>query len=118
MSIKKIHKISYIFSAAALAFYAFGAKAAPTQTIINFDSPSGVNNTTVLVSDVLNWLLGITSAVVILFLVIGGIIYVTSAGDEQKAEQAKKTINYAIIGLFIVIISYAVVFTLNNIIFG
>lgn len=118
MFIKKIHKISYIFPAMALAFFAFSAKAAPTQTIINFDSPSGVNNTTVLVSDVINWLLGIASAVAILFLVIGGIIYVTSTGDDQRVEQAKKVINYAIIGLIVVIISYALVFTLNNIIFG
>lgn len=118
MSKKSIYGVIHIFSAFISAFFAFVAKAAPTQTIINFDSPSGVNNTTVLVSDVINWLLGISSAVAILFLVIGGIIYVTSTGDEQRVEQAKKTINYAIIGLFIVIISYAVVFTLNNIIFG
>lgn len=120
MSIKIINKISYIFSAAALALFAFGAKA---QNAVNwnngvFENPTGLNSTNELVTSIVNWLLGITSALVILFLVVGGIMYITAAGDEQKTEQAKKIITYCIIGLVIILISYSVVLALNSIIFG
>jgi hypothetical protein len=121
MSIEIIHKIKYIFPIFIFAFFVFGAKAANNVVLWNngvFENPTGVNNTTVLVTNVVNWLLGITSAIVILFLVVGGIMYVTAAGDEQKTDQAKKIITYCIIGLFIILISYSVVLTLNSIIFG
>ncbi len=44
----------------------------------------------------------------IIFLVYGGILYVTSGGDESRAEDGKKTITYAIIGLFIAASAYAI----------
>lgn len=120
MFIKTLRKTSYIFSAAVLSFFAFNANAANTVNWNNgvFENPTGLNNTTALVTSIVNWLLGITSAIVILFLVIGGIMYVTAAGDEQKTEEAKKVITYCVVGLFIVLISYSVVLTLDSIIFG
>lgn len=44
----------------------------------------------------------------IIFLVYGGILYVTSGGDENQAEKAKTTILYALIGLFIAASAYAI----------
>jgi len=120
MSKKPIYGIIHIFSAFISVFFAFGARAASTVNWNNgvFENPTGVNNTTALVTNIVNWLLGITSALVILFLVVGGIMYITAAGDEQKTEQAKKIITYCIIGLVIILISYSVVLALNSIIFG
>lgn len=85
---------------------------------VNFANPTTTNTTEELVTSIVNWLLGITSAVVIIFLVYGGIMYITSSGDENQIEKSKKIITYAIIGLFLVLVSYSVVTTLNNIIFG
>lgn len=110
---KKLAPIFFI----AFLFFAHNVGAA-TVNSINFDNPTTTNTTQELVTSVVNWLLGITSAVVILFLVYGGIMYITASGDEAQIEKAKKIINYAIIGMFLVLVSYSVVTTLNNIIFG
>lgn len=105
-------KLIAVFSVVFLfAAYSAGAE-------VNFANPTATNTTQELVTSVVNWLLGITSAVVVLFLVYGGIMYITASGDENQVEKSKKIITYAIIGLFLVLISYSVVTALNNIIFG
>ena len=51
-------------------------------------------------------LVGIIAAI---FLIYGGIQYITAGGDENKAEEGKKTILYAIIGLLIIGLAAAIV---------
>lgn len=52
---------------------------------------------------------GLAGALTILFIVIGGYQYMTSSGDDKKAEGGKKTIKWAIIGLGLVLFAYAIV---------
>lgn len=56
-----------------------------------------------------NVLLFIIGAVSVIMLVIGGIRYTVSAGDSSAVTGAKNTILYAIIGLVVAILAYAVV---------
>src|SRR6185369_3776027 len=58
---------------------------------------------------VINFLLIISGTVTILFLMIGGFFYVTSAGNEEQAEKGKKILINSIIGLVVIIMSYAIV---------
>ncbi len=58
-----------------------------------------------LLNTVQTWLLSLVGGLTILFLIIGGVQYITSAGNTARAEAAKKTITYAIIGLIIVILT-------------
>ena len=51
----------------------------------------------------------LASAVAVIFLIIGGIRFITSGGDQIKAGQAKKTITFAIIGLAIIIFSFVII---------
>ncbi|MBO4812765.1 hypothetical protein J5491_01300 [Candidatus Saccharibacteria bacterium] len=55
-----------------------------------------------MISGIIQWVVGITGLVAAIFLIIGGISYMTSSGDTSKVEKAKKTILYAVIGLVIV----------------
>jgi hypothetical protein len=55
--------------------------------------------------------------VAVLMLVIGGVVLIGSAGNEQGAERAKKIIKYALIGLFAVILAYALVTNVIDFIF-
>ncbi|MCK5475611.1 MAG: hypothetical protein KAI71_03465 [Candidatus Pacebacteria bacterium] len=57
----------------------------------------------------INWILGFTAAVATLALIWGGMQYMTSAGDTSKAETGKKTISYAVIGLIVAGLAYAIV---------
>lgn len=52
---------------------------------------------------------GIMAVLAVLFVVIGGLRFVTSAGDPQAAHKARDTIIYAIVGLVIAILAEALV---------
>lgn len=45
----------------------------------------------------------------VIMLIFGGLRYITSGGDAKKVTDAKNTILYAIIGLIICVLSYAIV---------
>lgn len=44
-----------------------------------------------------------------IFLLIGGIRWITSGGDPKGVESAKNTVTAAIIGLFLVVSAYAII---------
>ena len=69
-----------------------------------------------LIVNAINWVIGISGAVAVIFVLIGGIGYITSSGDAQKLQKAKKTITYALIGLAIVALSEIIVIFVSNII--
>ncbi len=56
-----------------------------------------------------DWILGFVGMIAVLMLIWGGINYLTSAGDEDKARTGKKTVTYALIGLVVAGIAYAIV---------
>lgn len=58
---------------------------------------------------VVNILLFIVGAVAVIMLVIGGLRYVTSNGDQNAVTGAKNTILYAIIGIVVAFLAYAAV---------
>lgn len=67
-------------------------------------------------TNILNIAIGIIAAVSVLFIMIGGLRYILSDGDPQKASRAKNTIIYAVVGLLVAISAEAIVaFALNNI---
>ncbi len=57
-------------------------------------------------------------ALAVLFIIIGGVQILTAYGDDGKVETAKKTITYAIIGLLIAMLSYAIVSIISGIQLG
>lgn len=65
---------------------------------------------------VINWLLGVAFGVAILFLIIGGFWYITSAGNEETAEKGKGTAINAIIGIVIIILSYVIINVVANLV--
>ena len=69
----------------------------------------GVGDANSLVKDVVNIILWIVGILSVIMLVWGGIKYTTSAGDTNKVTSAKNTIIYAVIGLIIAILAYAIV---------
>ena len=54
-------------------------------------------------------LLEIAGALSVIFIVVGGLKYTTSAGDPKATASAKNTILYAIVGLVVSSSAYAIV---------
>lgn len=86
------------------------------------DSPdgsiTGSNCTTgaTVVTGAIHWFIAVAGIVSAIFVVYGGISYVTSSGDPSKLEKAKKTITYALIGLAIVALAEVITAFVSNMI--
>ena len=68
-----------------------------------------------IIKDAIDWAVNILAIIAILMMVVGGLAYTSSAGDLQRAEFAKKIIFWALGGLTIVGISYAVIVLVEKI---
>jgi hypothetical protein len=58
---------------------------------------------------IVNIMLFLVGAVAVIMLIFGGIRYVTSGGAQDQVTAAKNTIMYAIIGIVVAILAFAVV---------
>jgi cytochrome bd-type quinol oxidase subunit 2 len=59
--------------------------------------------------DLFNTLLLVAGTLAVIFIIIGGLNYITSEGDPEKTGNAKSTLQYAVIGLVVVAASEAIV---------
>lgn len=54
-----------------------------------------------VIDKITTFILSLSVALAVLAIVIGGIMYITSFGDEAKTARAKKVLLYAILGLMV-----------------
>lgn len=73
------------------------------------DDGNGAGAFTNIISSIINILLFIIGAVAVIMIIIGGIRYTTSNGDQAQVTSAKNTILYAIVGLVVAIMAFAIV---------
>jgi len=66
-------------------------------------------NTNALVGNIVNTLLFLVGAISVVMVIFGGILYATSQGDSGNVSKAKNTILYAIVGLVVAFIAYAII---------
>lgn len=76
---------------------------------VNNSDVSGALTLSAIAMNVLNFLLGILGVLAMVMLVIGGIMYLTSAGDEDRIDKGKKIFTYSIIGIIVAMSSLVVV---------
>jgi hypothetical protein len=62
-----------------------------------------------LILIVLNFLLSLVGGLALIFMIIGAIFYLTSAGDEERIDKAKKMIKYSIIGITVALSALVIV---------
>lgn len=78
----------------APGYTATGSRAAPVTSVLQTLAGS---------------LIYVAGPLAVLMIAVGGFMYVTSHGDSTQMENAKKTIMFAIIGLVVIILSWAIV---------
>ena len=71
-----------------------------------------------IIGKIIKILLGVAGAIAVLFVVIGGFLYMTSAGNEEQAQKGRKDITNALIGIIIIILSYIIVSVIVNLVSG
>jgi hypothetical protein len=62
-----------------------------------------------IATNVLNFLLSIVGVIGIIMLVIGGLMYLTAAGDEDRINTGKRIVNYSIIGIAVALAALVIV---------
>jgi hypothetical protein len=81
-----------------------GADSAKTE-----EQPAEVTGNGGVFQTITNVLLFIIGAISVIMLIIGGIRYVVSGGDSSAVTSAKNTILYAIVGIIVALLAYALV---------
>lgn len=113
---KKVLALGAIF--ALVGVFAF----APTPSVMALDGKddirgsveelqTGDNDTTVdgAIKDLVNVLLFALAAVAVVMIIFGGFRMTTSNGNADQVKSGKNTIMYAVIGLIVAILAYAIV---------
>ena len=88
---------------------------ANAQIPIEIKNPITTSDFAKIVENTLLWLLSVAGVITIFMLVVGGIMYMTAGGDEQKVTTAKKMVTWTIIGLGLILISYSIMAVLDQI---
>ena len=71
--------------------------------------PSDLFGDAGIFKQITNTILYIVGIIAVIMLILGGIKYLTSGGDSKKVTDAKNTVLYAIIGLVVCFLSFAIV---------
>jgi uncharacterized membrane protein YhdT len=80
-------------------------------------SSSAENKIADIVNFMIDLILYASGAVSVLMLVLGAVWLITAHGNADQKGKAVKIITYAVVGLFVVILAYAVVTNVINFIF-
>jgi hypothetical protein len=114
--IKKMTAVAAAFALVATALFVPVVPASAQSSIENgINSAKGDGVPDQLFGDgsifttIVNVMLFIIGAICVIMLIWGGIRYTTSAGNSASVTAAKNTIMYAIIGLVIAFLAFAVV---------
>ena len=86
---------------------ACAGKASTTAICLNKDGAD--TKVTSFIQTLVNVLLFILGAVCVVVIVLSGFFYATSGGDSALIAKAKNTLLYAVIGLIVAILAYALV---------
>lgn len=74
-------------------------------------STGGQGSLRQLALTIVNFALTFLGLIAVVMIIYGGFLYVTAGGKEDKVETAKKIIMYSIIGIIIILLSFAIVNT-------
>lgn len=89
--------------------------AAPSLAAPSLAAPKSISD---VISGITGWVMGIIAVVATMFLVIGGLRYMTAGGDPAQVEQAKGNFKSALIGYALAVLSPVILQVLQSILGG
>lgn len=108
-----------VMAITALSLTVFSIITVHAQGLINpGDVPTKISQATggqgsfrQLVLTILNFFLGFLGLLAVVMIIFGGMLYVSAAGAQDKIDKGKKIIMYAIVGIVVILLSFAIVNT-------
>jgi len=96
-----------VFALPAMAAYEGGVQGGVND--VDPGNSAGADNLPDVAKNVINVILYVLGILAVGFIIYGGVKYSMSAGDAAKVKSAKDTIMYAIIGLIVAILAFAII---------
>jgi len=113
---KTLSKIYFLISLCIfvlpMAIYAAGVEI-PSGTGL----PGGSDLKTI-VENFMKWILSIFAFLAIIAFVVSGLMYLTSGGEKERAETAKKAMYYSIVGVIVGLSGYVIIQAIESMIKG
>jgi len=104
---KNLKKIALSASTAVSSFALAATPALAQLGIVEVPEKGYATSIGSVLTSVLNLIMLVAAILVFLYLILGGIEWITSGGDKGKTEGARNKITAAIVGLIILAASYA-----------
>lgn len=118
-SIKQFLVVCGLTILALLLVNGLGISTAMAQAIDVTDQPliiaalsGGQTGLRGIILTIINFFLTFLGLLAVIMVIYGGFLYVSSAGNEENVNKAKKILIYAVIGIIVIIISFALINTL------
>jgi hypothetical protein len=111
----KILIVFFVFAAALGAAHL--ASATAIDLGISYASGTGLANTDprAMIARIIQIFLGLLGIITIVLIVVAGFLWMTAGGNEEQVDNAKKILINAVIGLLIILASFAIAtFVLNS----
>ncbi len=81
-----------------------------------FPTQVGGTNIFILFNGLFRILIVLAAIIAIFYLIWAGIQYITASTDEEKAKKARTAIYNAIIGIVVIVLSYAIIVWVGNLV--
>ncbi|MBP8599938.1 hypothetical protein KBI31_01735 [Patescibacteria group bacterium] len=73
-----------------------------------YGTPGSPQDIRILIAKIVQITLGLLGTILIVLIIVAGVQYMTAGGNQTKVESALKHLTNALIGLIIVLVSYAI----------
>lgn len=68
----------------------------------------------ILLTQIANFFVGFVGVIAIIMLIVGGYYMLASGGNEEMVTKGKKAVTYAVIGIIVIVLAYAIVYTITS----
>lgn len=116
--IKQFLLVTGLTALALLLVNSLGADLAFAQLDVDADQPGFIRKMTGGATDlksivlvIIDFFLGFLGLLAVIMVIYGGFLYVSSAGNEENVNKAKKILLYAGIGIIVIALSFIIVGT-------
>ena len=83
------------------------------------ENHAGSDNLMKTINTIINVVLGVLGILAVAYIIYGGFMFTTAAGDANKTKKARETIMYGVIGLVVALLAFAIVnFVLTSVFSG